>query len=362
MKFFLLNAVLIILTLAIFSKIELLSFLQGRETMWDFDVYHQTAVDVSKGADPYQLLYMQTAGPPAVIIPYVPLALFPLPLARSVIISLNLVAALASCWLLAKKTFASHRWSWTLLLYFFFWLTFLPRYNLNVGQPNIILMWLVTLALTTKTETVKGVSLGLVTLIKTHYVFALLSLIRHQHRALLTAGLTLVTLIILALPILKIEFYTGYLTHRLGSYVTTAAPIANLDYYNQSLRSTLSRLKVEELYPVIVILLLLVGSWQVIKSGDTAQGILLSLLISPIVWQHYLVVVYPIVVLTWRDYWQTGSIPWHLTFGSGLLLMHLPWLHDQPVALVSGIFASHFFLALLLIWISRFLLLKSAEL
>jgi hypothetical protein len=101
------------------------------------------------------------------------------------------------------------------------------------------------------------------------------------------------------------------------------------------------------------LLLLIFGGLYLIKTGDTASGILLSLLLSPIVWQHYLVIVYTIGFLAIYEYWKRGTVPWSVTFACGLILIHLPWLHGQPVERLSGVFASHFYFGVLLLMLTR---------
>lgn len=343
---------LLLLTLALFWKIDLISFLRGQEVMWDLDIYYQIAVDVRQGADPYDLPYMETAGPPAVIIPYLPLSFFSLATARSVMVGLSLISAWFSCWLLASHLFKTHRFQWALLLHFLLWLTFLPRYNLNVGQPNLLLMLGVTSLLATTSLPRQSLSVALITLVKTHYLVAWGSLLI-QPKTLLVAGLILAGITVASLPIIKPQFYWKYFTQRASHYLMSAPPIPDLDYYNQSLRSTLSRLHLAEFYPLVLLVILALGIAHLLETGDIQSGLLLSLLVSPIVWQHYLVVAYPIAVLSLDEAWQRNHLPWYLIFGSGLLVLHLPWLHGQPVALVPGILASHYYWGLLLLWLSR---------
>lgn len=360
---------LCIATAAVFWKIDFLDLFLGRVQLWDFDVYYQTAVDVFAGANPYQLPYMQTAGPPAVIIPYLPFTLVSLPVARSLLNSLNVIATLASCWLIITTVFRKQQRAFIqqlnlmLLLNLIFWLTFLPRYNLIVGQPNLIIMFLVTVLLvslrsvderlSSKRLVNKAMSLAATLLLKTHYVVAAVSLLRFQLRTVVVTGAILIALVLVSLPVLTPQHYRQYVQDRLGIYMLSAPPIPDLDYYNQSLRSTLSRLDIRQLYPVIGLGLLLVGTIYLVKTGDFGSGILLSLLLSPIVWQHYLVVVYPIAIFTIYEYWQQKKVPWLALIGVSLLILHLPWLHGRSVSVVLGLLASHFYFGVLLMWLSR---------
>jgi hypothetical protein len=340
---------LVVATLLIFWKINLQALLLGQRELWDFDIYYRIALDVLAGKSPYSLPYMQTAGPPAVLLFFLPFVVLPLPAARGVMIALSMAAAFGSCYHLARTFFKTEWLTWTLGLHTLFWISFLPRYNLNVGQPNLILMYIIALLVTAKNQKVKTLLLSVLVLIKTLYAASFLSLLKTQKNVLLKISLSLIAVCAVTLPILKPQFYQEYLLHRLSAYLFSTPFVTDVDYYNQSLRSTTARLGLQYSYVMILVFVVLAGGYMVMKSGNLSAGILLSLLISPVVWQHYLVVVYPIAFLL---VWKQKNWSWSLAGGVVLLLTHMPWLHGKEVSLLNGIMASHFYFSLVLLFVA----------
>ncbi len=361
-------ALLFILHLAIFWKLDLFSFLLGRVQLWDFDVYHQTAVDVRAGAHPYKLSYMQTAGPPLVILPYIPFSFLPLTVARGLIILLSLVSIFGTSWLLARKVLPKYPLIFALILNFIFLLLFQPRFNFILGQPNLIIMFLITVLLTQKQlvagagssgreDTLQkmfiGILFAIISILKTHYVVAWLALLKHSRNTIAFGAVALLTAATIGFFIIKPIYYQDYLTSRLSSHVAQSLVISDVSYYNQSLRATLARVYLADTYAVVSLIILVGAGWYVFKSSDMAAGFLLALLISPVVWQHYMVISYPIIFLTTLSYLQHKKFPLHLGFAAVLLLSHLPWLHEKLLSLPLGILASHYYLGLVLLLYSR---------
>lgn len=349
---------LTVLLLLLSWKVNLLQFVTGSTQLWDFDVYYQTAVDVLHGAHPYQLSYMQTAGPPLVIAPFLVFSWLPLAVARSLMTVLSLVSIGGTAWLLSKTIFRKDPLPFALVLSCLLLLLFQPRFNLLLGQPNLLIMWLITMLLTSQpaAQTKNAVLLTVITLLKTHYAVAWLSLLKNYWRTVLIGAAILLVLFVTTLPVLKLRYYTDYATARFSEHMAKALVIQDVGYYNQSLRATLARLNLADTFLFFTICILLVGGWYVLSSNDLAAGFLLSLLISPIVWQHYMVITYPILFVTLLRYAKNKQLPWHLVGATLLLTAHLPWLHEQPVSLFTGLAASHYYFGVLLLFTSRMLL------
>ena len=96
---FLLTLFLFITQLLIFWKIKVLDLLSGQSPMLDFDSYYYIVQAVFAGQHPYQVSTMQTMGPPTVIIPFLPFGLFSLEWGRSMVTTINLIAAFLTCFL-----------------------------------------------------------------------------------------------------------------------------------------------------------------------------------------------------------------------------------------------------------------------
>ena len=345
--------ILLSLLIILFCKIDLYHYLTGVTQLWDFDVYYQTAIDVQRGINPYQLSYMQTAGPPLVIAPFFIFVVFKLETARSLMTLLSLLAVFGTSSLLSKQIFKKDPFIFSLILTCFFIILFQPRFNLLLGQPNLLLMFAVAYILTHASSYITTILKTLVITFKTHYIFSFLSMARRSHKNLALSVLSLCMVGILTLPVLKIENYRYYLSSRIEKHVAEPLKITDVGYYNQSLRATVARLGIPRSYFLFTIFILLVGGYFTYQTEDFSLGILLSLLISPIVWQHYAVVVYPIIFLTTLSYLRMHKLPWHILCASLLLFAHIPWLHEKSVSLVTGTLASHYYFGFLVLFYSR---------
>jgi hypothetical protein len=158
---------------------------------------------------------------------------------------------------------------------------------------------------------------------------------------------------LLTLPLVGSHNYTYYLQNRLEKHIGEPLLIQDVGYYNQSLRATLARLGIAEVYLGATLVFFLVGGFYTYSHKDWSLGILLSLLISPVVWQHYMVLTYPIVYITLLAYARKKNLPWHSICASMLLFSHLPWLHEKSVTFTSGMLASHYFFGVVLLFYSR---------
>lgn len=344
---------LIVALLIVLTKAHAWQFLSGQTPLWDFDVYHQTARDVWSGLSPYQVPYMQTAGPPLVIAPYVPLASFSLSLGRSLMTVVNMWAGGMACYLLARSLVGQWRVELCLLLQLLLWISFPARFSLLLGQPNLVLLLAVTIVLLRKSKQPASIgaaalALASTVIIKTNFVMLWISVLRQQPKlAILAAGGVLSVALLLS-PLLKPQFYQEYRA-RTPYYTSAAVMLPDVDYYNQSLRSTLGRLGEGTLAPAAFAAVAILGMAYLLSVGDPAQGILLSLLLSPIVWQHYIVVIYPVVVLLAAKLVVRKSW-WWLTFLAVcmlLLAVEFPRLHGAPLGDWRSIWASHYFFGLL---------------
>ncbi len=339
-----------------FYKLDVFLLIKGQVPLQDLDIYYQMGRDVIAGAHPYRLSYMPTGGPPLVIVPYLPLSILPLSWARSLMTVISLMAGLISCYLLAKNINSPNKYLVTLGLFDLLLLTFPARFSLLMGQPNLVLMLGVTLLLTAGKPKVRGLALALATVLKTHFLISWLALLGKHKKVLLTAVITIGAIGLLALPVIKPQYYSYYVRERGRFYVTPSiSDQPTTDYYNQSLRSTMNRLGVGPYYLWVWLPLLAGIGFYLVKTGNIKMGILASFLLSPIVWQHYFVTLFPVLILMWwpnRYHWQISA--W-LAVISALIFIQLPLLHTAQLNLATGLVASHYFwgvvtLAVFLIW------------
>lgn len=346
---FWLITILALVNLALLYKLKVWLLISGKEYLWDFDIYYRMAKDVMVGGHPYQVPYMQTAGPPLVIAPFFLFSALPLEISRGVLHFLNLVAMLGSSYLLARKYWPKQIVLATLALNAIFFIPFPVRFNFGVGQPNLILMFFSTLALTTNNHTKKGCVLGLMSIIKTNYVITFLTLIKKSHLALVTALITLIIGFLLSLIFIKPQVYIDFVSQRGSSTVLNSGTLRDLDYYNQSMKSTMSRMNLGQWYLPLFLSMVIMSFSYLVISEDLKSGLLLSLLLAPVLWQHYLSVIYPLVIIIGLSAWRRKWARWWLLLAVVLLCGHLRWLHDMPLIWPYTWLASHFFFGLVLL-------------
>lgn len=354
------SAFLVILQLALFYRIKVPDFLMGSMPLFDFDIYWQMARDVLQGMHPYQLPYMQTSGPPLVIAPFFIFSFVPLVSARAVMSMSTILCVAVSSWLLTIRVSKNinQRILAFLLLQFFFWLAFPTRFTLLLGQLNAVLLVLITLlAVYPHKQKLSGILVALSLVVKTNYIFLLFTQVRNL-RKLLTSVLTVLILIVITSGWLKPVYYTDYLTQKAEGYVASPQVNTTTDYYNQSLRSTLTRVGLGNAFQIIWVTLLVILLYQLIKTQDLELGVLTSLLVSPIIWSHYVVVIYPFIVIRLLAWWKKkDKIPlWKwvvLAILTVLLTIEVKSLHQAPLTLTTGILASHYYIGLALLYVLK---------
>ncbi len=344
---------LLVAALIVVYKSDLFRYGMGATPLWDFDVYWQTSRDIWHGANPYTLSYMQISGPPLVVVPFFPFALFPLSVARTLFTVMSVLAVVVTSWLLARTIAPKHSGMATLFFFTLLLLPFPTRFNFITGQPNLILMALVTWFLTTKSSTNRGWSVALQVVVKTNYLVQLFSLRRWREVAVAAGTLVLVTTFSLA--IISPQFYWQFFSQRAGGYFFTPLATTDVDYYNQSVRATLARFHIKQQATVVLVSVVLVSLLYLLLLPDSKQTTLFSLLLSPLIWQHYLAVVYPVLILIVWEVWQQRR--WALLAWTGvagiLLVMHFPTLHGAEAVYPANVLASHLLWGIVLLAIVR---------
>lgn len=344
-------AFLSIILLLLILKLKIIGFLGlGQIPMLDFDTYHRIASDVLRGSHPYELPYMQTLGPPLVILPFLPLVFLPLQLGRVIMIWTSLLAAASSCYLLVTKNSVKPIWPMTLMLLIFLISAFPTRFCLELGQPNLFATLLMTIVLTQTDNKKIGVGLALLTVVKTFFLISGLALLKSKWRAVSFALISGSVILIFSFIVLKPLYYYDYATKKVIPISLAATQSNNLDYYNQSLRSTLTRFHLQQYYLILLAIALLSTLSYLVISGDLQSSFILSILISPIIWQHYLAMIFPVIILIGLQLIKVKKISLFLTYLFGILLwwIELPWLHTAPSTLFNQILASHYFFSLMI--------------
>ncbi len=321
--------------------------LLGQTPMLDFDTYYQTAQDVISGYSPLSLPYMQTGGPPSVILPYLPFTLVSLPIARSIMAIISLLSIIFGAWTIASTAFKKHRLIPTMVIASLWLISFPARFNLGQGQPNLIIMAIFASLLTTTNSTKTSFLTSIAALIKTNYLVLFASL--GLSKTLFKAIVTLLLLVGLGLWIIKPSYYLEFSQQRLGSTLNQSVNLMDVDYYNQSLKSTLSRFDLNQLYQPLFWLFALVSGVYLLITKDRSAGVILSLLLSPILWQHYVVVVYPVIISLLAENRNKRAVMIAILLAFILLMIEFPWLHHQSLTPINSVFGSHYFFGLLIL-------------
>jgi hypothetical protein len=336
--------------IAVGWRMEWDALLLGQVPLFDFDIYYQTITDVIAGNHPLHLPYMQTAGPPSVILAYLPFVVFPLEWARAAIGIISLVSVIIGAWILARHLFPV-RWLVMTCTIATLWLIAFPtRFNLGLGQPNLIIMALVSLLLVESRVTPRSILAAVMAVIKTNYLVMIAGL--EWPKTALRAVVIFFALIVVGFVVIKPGYYADFLTERAHDTINQGAVITDVDYYNQSLKSTLARFHLGQLYAPLFWISTLLSFWYLVVHKDVRSGIILSLLLSPLLWQHYVVVVYPIVISVLASKDKRLSVILATMAAMMLLSVEFSWLQNQPITFSNSLIGSHYFFGLCLLLIA----------
>lgn len=353
---YLLILLLIIGHIFIFYKVKLLDLLSGQTPMLDFDAYWHLAKAILSGQHPYQVETMQTAGPPLVILPFIPFGLLPIEWGRTIITLLNLSAASYTCYLLGKKIFSNFWLLASSFLSLTLWLSFPARFSLSLGQPNLIIILLITITLINQSNKIKGFTLSLLIVLKSFFAFTIFSLFKKNKKSIILNLVITGLIFTFSLQLIKPVYYQDFISQRLTNTMLTSQQIKDVDYYNQSIKTTMSRFGLVEYYSITYLAIVILSIVYLIKTGNLKSGIIISVLLSPLIWQHYFVYLFPIFILVGSDLiknkkWNFFGL-WLLSFA--LYFPEFSWLQNQPTTLLNSLVASHYLWSAILLLILNY--------
>lgn len=306
-------------------------------SLQDFDAYMKLLTAVKEGKNPYTVSFMQTLGPPSVFLYYLPFSFFPLGGARILHTIVQLLCLYLTVFICVRQR---KQWVfWWLSWFTIFLFSFPVRFALQMGQVGAFLSLCAALLVYRKSQTLNALAAALLTLAKTIFGFPLIMLLAMKKKVIVMYILILTTVCVLTFPWIRPSMYWTYLQEKFTAVAFPAtAPIGN-DYYNQSLRSTLYRLNIDHAYVPIAFISLLISIVVLWKTRDTRVALITSVILSPISWQHYYVILIPIALSLIdgkKDIWKM------LVF---LLLWGKDWgVHTSRTGtFFSGLVDSHFF-------------------
>src|SRR4030042_4274717 len=342
---------LLIFNFLLFLKLKFyFSRLTGNITLLDFDAYFRLIEEIKKGINPYTIAHMQTLGPPAVFLYFLPFSVFPINIARGLFTFINISCGFLSCFLLASHFLPKGKFSIFLILNLILFSAFPVRFSIESGQPILVICFLVTLLVCKPKTKYSNILLSLVIIIKTNYLIALTALIRKNLKLVIKTILTTLLILIFSFPVVKPSFYSFFISHKTQNILPAPGRNISLDYYNQSIPSTLTRLGVIKYQKEIYIFIILALVYLMIKTSNLSLGILFSIILSPMSWQHYYAAIFPIFVLTFFKLKKTSSFLKIMFLLSGFLWwIDFPLLHQAEKNFVNGLLASHYFISAILL-------------
>jgi len=330
----------------------------------DFTLYYYpTGYYLSQGLNPYHLPSGLLYSPPALLI-FQPLYYLPSQPTQLIWTLLSFLSLLLSLWLIIKLTKLKPQRKWFLLLSPFFFLSFPSKFTLGMGQINHFILLLFTSSFYLYQKKKKKLSALLLTLsflIKLFPIWILLFFIQKKDWGYIKK-LILYTFsaFLLSSLFLPLQMFKDYFTLVLPSFLTHAA---NSSYYNQALTGLISRLvshpPLQSSLATSLSLILIFLAWKKLqpklsKHLKFSLLITLSLLISPVSWQHHLVFLFfPLVFLFAHFYSQKNLRGLSLTI-IAYLLIFINIKNPQPftTTLWGNLLLSHATLGSLLLYIT----------
>ncbi len=348
------------------------SFFQN--TYQDFTAYYSSSLLLKNGGNPYSIQennqYLFLYPPPTFFILF-PLSFLPLLLAQKIFWGMSLMCLVLAVYFFFRKV--QIQWSslegLSLILLI---LNYFPlKFTLGMGQINLlVLMFLSVFFFFYPKKIIKGgISLALSLMMKVFPILALCYfLIARNWRLLIVCFIACFTLMLISIPIVSLTnihyFFTQALPQLAGSWSTA--------YYNQSLVGFLGRTFGENRYSylgyITLVIITLVFQCYVtdravrhknkMRQLILSSWITLTLLLSPVTWQHHLVWLLLPLGFT---YTYLKQIYASKVLFSGLLASFLLTAINLEVpAVVSPILQSHGLWGVSLLWMIQLSLLIQA--
>jgi Glycosyltransferase family 87 len=341
---FLLNA------LILFKVLSVTSFFSPSRYQPDFDAYYHLVSDIRRGLNPYSVAYMQTLGPPLVFLYFFPFSLFSLHTAQSLNLLINLLSGYFACAVLALHLPFKNKFYVFLVLAPVLYSVFTSRYSLQIGQPHLLITLLISLVITTPRW--RHLFLSALFSLKTFFILPLVSNFLSR-KSYFPMFLTLLFILLVGSLVVRPSSYLSYI-NRLPDlkFTRITEPLTDTEYYSQSLRSTFKRLGVSSAYAYLYPALIMLAFVLSLKTRSLELAILFSLMLSPILWQHYFIALFPIYVF----YLSRPKNPISNILYLISLILWFPDLRLQwaPVTITNRLLASHYFFGLVLLTLAVF--------
>lgn len=341
---YILIPILVFLNLFILLKPNLyLSRLSGSTPLLDFDAYATLVESVKEGLNPYTSKGMTTLGPPPVLLYFYPFSFVKTEVGRSLATLLNIVSGFWLCFLLAKNYYPKRKVFSFLILLALLFSSFPVRFSIGMGQPGLFMALLITYIVINKKNNINSLFLAILSVIKSFFVVSLLAFLKNNRKVVLITLVFLFAILLISFSFLKPEWYLYYITNNLTRLFSTHTTFSWPNYYNQSLGNTMYRLSLGNLYRFLFLPLSLLSGVVVFLTSNFALSIVVAILLSPVSWQHYYVILFPIFVMLFATLKKSPKSFLLILISFFLWWIEFPWIHRANFNLLNSLLASHYF-------------------
>jgi alpha-1,2-mannosyltransferase len=304
------------LALFLLSFIQTLKVIPGllnTQSVTDFDVYYFAAQNYAAQMDPYSDLGLGISFilyPPSALIFFLPLSFFPLVTARFIWLMLSYLCFWATIYFLFKLAQPKPLISSYLFLTAFLMQTFSFKFNLGMGQANLMMFLLFVLGIyfaSKRRDLLAGIFLALSAALKLIPIFILPFLLLKRRFTL--ASYFSCFFLIFQFPFFNLAMTYLFNLSNLNSFSDTGA-----DVYNHSLTGMLSRFwGVSPINGYLVLALAALLCFLILKLAQSKKQFVYDgatfacLAFLPVfifarspVYQHYLIYLFPFLLILWQ--------------------------------------------------------------
>ena len=167
-----------------------------------------------------------------------------------------------------------------------------------MGQPTLIMMFLITVLLMRRPR-YAFLYVALLTILKSHFLLMGILFLHSWKKMVLFVTALLLTVAVLS-PVIKLQYYVDYVRFEFAQHFAVRPSIPT-DMYNQSLKATTERLHLPMLYPYLQVILSGFLLISFLRTRDPIFALFLALFSAPILWQHYIPMLYPVYIAQFSE-------------------------------------------------------------
>lgn len=336
----------------------------------DFTQVWMSAKALTVSREPYldAGLDYPNAYPPVSELFFLPLAFLTYHQALTIFTYISFVAIIGSIFLALKIAIKKVPWHYFLLFSGMTLLSFPTKFSLGMGQINMIVLFLLLLAVYLETKPKKnsiaaGISMGIAIALKPIFAFFLLFLaLKKSWKAILVSALTVGILIMVTLLIWSPHIWISWYQSGVLPLIDYTSPQIYV-YPNQGVFGFLYRIIADSntriyLHKAATIFLIPLAAYLVFKNKDVNLGIsffIITLLLFDLTsWQHHFVwLMFPFIVLLFNII-KSKNIPFFILVVLSFLLVS--WNFRNPFPYPVLLWSTQFYGALILWGINLYFL------